>query len=788
MQFEMYPMPMPEMYDNPGEPPGEVGLNADALAPASADCQVEFVEEIPTGHDTPLALEVTSILVEPPAGAGDDRATLPALAPLAFGAPIARAPIAELTHAEPYADAAEHVTELLDLAWARGVLAIAEALHSGRISGGASDAIDPVAAHAVLALAGPGSTDAADRLARSRARVSAQADAIAAREIASLAIGVSVPLVELARELGLSALATELLVAALAPRARREIGRLYRTLAGEPGRPTCDDGLLVTLLAGDDARLRDLLYGELADDAALSRHGLVVRDPRGGLDVDDALVARLRGQPAPRSAATTLRAADRSLDELDADRATLRALALELAAPRSPDDPVRVVIRGRRGSGRHAAIAALASRVDRRIACIDAGQLPHGPARAEALRRELSRAAIARAIPVISGVEARDGADSAVALQIAQVLRAHPGPLVVRTSEHARIPVPPGALDVTLPPLSDADRRRAFAAALERHAIPADPELLAARYRIGPGEIARVAAEARRRIERGDDDPAAVADTVARQQIASRLAGAATRVIRLATWDQILLHDELLDGLDELIGRARHGRTVFEDWGYDRRSDAGRGLTAVFHGPSGTGKAMAAGVVARELGFELYRVDLARLLSRPAGEAEHILDELFAAAEDGRFMLLFRGLDALETRRPRALDDADPGQVAEYLAQRLDAFDGIAIVATRHGGPLDPALDRLPVMRLRFPVPDEALRTQLWAAHLPPQTPTAGRLDLAALARRFALSGGDIRDCALRAAFLAAQDGSGLTQVHLERAVLLEIRDRRKRPRSGPLD
>ncbi|HSR96392.1 MAG TPA: hypothetical protein VLM79_04935, partial [Kofleriaceae bacterium] len=120
-------------------------------------------------------------------------------------------------------------------------------------------------------------------------------------------------------------------------------------------------------------------------------------------------------------------------------------------------------------------IAALAARVDRRIACIDAQQLPHGPARPEALRRELARAAIARAIPVVSGLEERGGADLAVALQIAHVLRAHPGPLVVRTSEHARVPLPPDALDVTLPPLSEADRRCAFAAALERHAIPADP-------------------------------------------------------------------------------------------------------------------------------------------------------------------------------------------------------------------------------------------------------------------------------------------------------------------------
>src|SRR5262249_60075762 len=136
-----------------------------------------------------------------------------------------------------------------------------------------------------------------------------------------------------------------------------------------------------------------------------------------------AVLARLRDQPSPRSVATTLRAADRTLDELIADRSVLRSLALELARPRSPDDPVRIVIRGRRRSGRHTTIAALAARVDRRIACIDAAQLPRGPARAEALRRELSRAVIARAIPVASGGALRDGADPAWAMPLTRALR-----------------------------------------------------------------------------------------------------------------------------------------------------------------------------------------------------------------------------------------------------------------------------------------------------------------------------------------------------------------------------
>ncbi|HET7505713.1 MAG TPA: hypothetical protein VFK02_32055, partial [Kofleriaceae bacterium] len=417
-----------------------VDEEAEPTARIVAAHHVEMVEELPTGHATPLVLEVVSFVVDPPTGPHFEGAELPAAVPLAFGAPLARASISGTSAAAPFEDAAEHLTALLDLAAARAMLAIAERRQAG----------EPGQA----ALAADASTvwPAIEPLAQAQQRVAARADAMAARVIASLAAGLELPFLDLVRELQLSALATQLLVATLAPRARPEIARLYRVLADPPGGALCDDALLATLIAGDDARRRDQLYGELSDAGALMRHGLVIRDPAGGLDVDDALLARLRGLPHPWSPAMTLRAADRALDELIVDRGALRALVLELAAPHDPDHPVRVVIRGRRGSGRHTTIAALAVRVDRRIACIDVSQLPPGPARGPALRRELARAVIARAVPVISGVSGVSGPDltdathdaASGARLVAQVLRAHPGPLVVRTSEGAAVPLAPG--------------------------------------------------------------------------------------------------------------------------------------------------------------------------------------------------------------------------------------------------------------------------------------------------------------------------------------------------------
>jgi hypothetical protein len=464
------------------------------------------------------------------------------------------------------------------------------------------------------------------------------------------------------------------------------------------------------------------------------------------------------------------RAADRELDELIVDPGTLRSLVLELAAPRDPEDPVRLVIRGRRGSGRHTTVAALAARVDRRIACIDARRLPDGPGRASALRRELARAVSAGAIPVISGIEIRGDDEPATAMRIEQILRAHPGPLVVRTSEGTRVPLDPCHIDIVLAPLSEADRRRAFAAALERHVVPASADLLAARHRIGAGTITAAAIEARRRLDHGDEDPTAVVDAVIRQHLAARITGTAARVTRLATWDQVRLHELTLDRMHELIARARHSRTVLEDWGYDRFATR-RGLTALFHGPSGTGKTMVAGLIARELGVELHRVDLDRLLSRPTADTARQIDELFDAAEDGRFVLLFDDAGPWFAARPQAGARA----ALDHLLQRLDAFEGVAIVTTGADDALAPGLLRRLTMRVRFGLPDEELRIQLWAAHVTPELPTAGALDFARLARRFPLSGAGIRDCALRAAYLAAQDGSAVTQAHLERALAFEV-------------
>jgi SpoVK/Ycf46/Vps4 family AAA+-type ATPase len=199
---------------------------------------------------------------------------------------------------------------------------------------------------------------------------------------------------------------------------------------------------------------------------------------------------------------------------------------------------------------------------------------------------------------------------------------------------------------------------------------------------------------------------------------------------------------------------------------------------------------MVAGLIARELGLDLYRVDLARITSKWIGETEKNLAEVFDAAEDGQALVLFDEADSLFAKRTEVKSSVDRYANLEvnYLLQRLDTFEGVAILTTNLEGSIDMAFKRRMSLRLAFPFPDEEMRIRLWAAHIPPEVPTLGDFDFADLARRFPMSGGYIRNSALRAAFLAAQESRPLGQEHLLRAINLEYRELGKLAAGGRME
>ena len=255
-----------------------------------------------------------------------------------------------------------------------------------------------------------------------------------------------------------------------------------------------------------------------------------------------------------------------------------------------------------------------------------------------------------------------------------------------------------------------------------------------------------------------------------RLQARSRLDDLAQRIDPIAKWADIVLPNAELDQLREVTAHVAHRTTVYESWGFGAVSSRGLGISALFAGTSGTGKTMAAEVLANALNLDLYRIDLSSVVSKYIGETEKNLRRVFDAAEDGGAILFFDEADALFGKRSEVKDSHDRYANIEinYLLQRMESYRGLAVLATNRKGDLDPAFLRRLRFVVNFPFPDAAQRVEIWRRIFPPDTPTNG-LDLSQLAR-LNVAGGSIRNIALNGAFLAADANEPVRMEHLARA------------------
>jgi hypothetical protein len=749
----------------------------------------------PASHAVAVAVEV----VTAPAGRDDEVASAPSAdAPvIADDEPLPIEPLVRLVPVAVTTTAsAAEIKQAIDLRlqWigARSAVGIAEAWDNGRIS--RPDPTRPPFAYEVAGLLGLAAGLAPEDVAGANNMLLSTEQLL--RAAARAREGRLLPIDVLQRDFGLSDVAVAILFTIVAPRLRGELARLYGILANDPGRPLVDEHLVGLVLGPGYA---EEIARELDGDRPLRRYGFIrvgAGDrPFASLSVDSLVVRYIANQPAEGEPDQflTVRAADRELDELHMPREQIVKALRFLASPRN-DGPARIVVRGRSGSGRHTLLASLAARAGRALGVIDLATVPRDAAvLATVLEAVLRRALLRGLVPCVDGLEMIGVDDPDMRVQVSSVLRNHPGPLAVRLPAETPVLLEPGYLMLDLPMRNERQRAESWTAALARHHIElSDASELAARYRVGPGVIDRVCTEVARRPER-PSEPAAwmrELDEAVRQHLENRLGKTATRVSRLASWADIVLPEDIIDSLLELTARVRHRKTVYEQWGFDRSITTARGITALFQGSPGTGKTMVAGVIARDLGLEVYRVDVSRITSKWIGETEKNLGALFDAAEDGQVLLLFDEADSLFAKRTEVKTSVDryANMEVNYLLQRLDSFEGIAILTTNFGNAIDPAFKRRLTYRVTFPFPDEEMREQLWKSLIPAQVPVVGKLDFAALAQRFRLSGGYIRNAALRGAFLAAEEGVALSHEHLERAIRMEFREIGKLAESGTLE
>ncbi len=373
----------------------------------------------------------------------------------------------------------------------------------------------------------------------------------------------------------------------------------------------------------------------------------------------------------------------------------------------------------------------------------------------------------------------------------------HEGP--VSNDLAAQLAVDGGFAHLAVPPLKPADRKMLMSACLLAAEVPADEAEsladVASTYSLGIEQVSSAATFAgqravlrvSRRHESDDSDVGTTVPTATELRLAcstaatDRLRLYGSRVEGSARWEDVVLPDETREQLRNISRFARVRDQLFESYGFGKKHDYGRALSAMFSGPSGTGKTMCAGLVAREVGLELYRVDLSRVVSKYIGETEQRLGALFDEATQVGAALLFDEADSLFGRRTeiKSSHDRYANLEVNYLLQRLEEFDGLVMLTTNFATSIDEAFVRRLRFRVNFPFPVAADRTALWERMLPPELPLDADdpLELDWMGESFELSGGHIKNTMLRAGMMAADGARGLSMRMLYDAAAAEYRE-----------
>ncbi len=590
----------------------------------------------------------------------------------------------------------------------------------------------------------------------------------------------------LASRLALTPAEVDLLWTVVARSVEPRVGAHLRALYGGDARGGVSLGQHVHVRALDADTARGLLR-VIDPRHPLRRHGLIAPLADDGADVATRWIAPprvwqyLRGDDAVDAAVAELGGpvVVPTLPRLSDEQAVLRG---KLAAWLGASSPPTVILEGAIGAGRRTAVALATARP---VVAIDFARVPARLA-VVAVTALVREALLSDAVPVLANLDEMLGRlqpGDEIVLAVLAAIDAVEGPLVITTSTpgleahavrrtvvRARWPIP------------DIATRRALWADTLPTLSSDDLGVVAMRYRFGAGGVAGAARAARHHAhERGVEAPA-FRDVVAGVQdnIAERLGELARRVEVKQTWDELVLSPDILDDVKALIGRVRHAHRVLEDWGFKRKLARGTGVAGLFSGPPGTGKTMVAGLIARELDLELFQVDLSRIVSKWVGETEKQLAKVFDAAEAGHALLLFDEADALFAKRSaevKSAVDRYANLEVNYLLQRVEAFGGVVILTTNLDTSIDPALRRRLAGHVVFAAPDVDERERLWREMLATGAPTDGAVDVVALADEFSeMTGANIRNAVLAAAFLAAEEGKIIDQGHLRRAARGEYR------------
>lgn len=613
---------------------------------------------------------------------------------------------------------------------------------------------------------------------------------VEATATAAEAAGERLRLRVLQRRFGLDALSLDVLVVALAPEVDRRFEQLYGYLNDDITRRRATVGLALELVG---VPLASVAARAIAGPGApLVRCGLVTLEgddrpwPGRELRVPDRVVAWCLGQddPEPQVASVADVAspghtgADTGADTVgDAGVYGMTETAVSLARWIGEHEGIVYLREGAGASGRWlgtttwwaAGMPALVCHLDR---------LPHGAGAVEVAATVAREAALQEAGLVAGPIDVLEGPANA----FVEALTSVPGGVVL----HGRGPWDPSwsratPMVVGVPRPTAEDLAPHWGRALRGAPLAADLDAISAtaQFRLSPEQVERAAEVARGAAElAGSVIDARALRVGAREHNNPGLERLAQRIEPAVGWDDLVLPPPVAAHLREIAARAQHRDTVLGRWGMRPGGRRGRGVVALFCGVSGTGKTMSAEVLAGELGIDLYVVDLASVIDKYVGETEKNLERVFTEADGVGGVLLFDEADALFAKRSEVhgANDRYANVEVAYLLQRMERFDGLALLSTNLRANIDEAFVRRLDAVVEFPMPDAALRRTLWEHSLTPAVPRADDLDLDFLATSFPLSGGNIHSVCLSAAYAAAESGRPVSMADVVRCLAREYR------------
>jgi AAA+ superfamily predicted ATPase len=615
----------------------------------------------------------------------------------------------------------------------------------------------------------------------------------AAAESTALASSVELRLPQLEATFSLSVLARQALECLTAAELDPFLRTLIRAVQREVGRPWLEIGTIAELLDLPLAEIPELLRA-FDPDEPLRHFALATCDDSAGGDLPSVSTrVKLSGRVAQHLAGHDILPPDFTLETAAppltgslVPEPAWQKMAQRAALALSEQSTLVVEIFGADGTGKRSFAGGLAAELGHPLLALDLSRPDPRPLKerlSEARReRRLTGAILClhrwdRAVPAspisTGGPDENEPGG-------ARPLRPFPAPLAAFLEEEDGLVLLTAAerepllqqhaealISLAVPFPTPSQRAELMERALERRALTLAPDVdlghLMRRFALAPGRI-EVAARAAAELSGSREVRFLELQEACRHQLRHDLKSLAERVTSAHKWEDLVIPVDVYHALREMVAYVRHAERVYDEWGFGARHSLAQGVSALFAGPPGTGKTMCASVMARELDMELFRVDLSRVVSKWIGETEKNLGKVFDEAQRSNAIILFDEADALFAKRTEVKSSVDRYANLEinFLLQRMEAFSGVTILTTNFEDTLDTAFKRRLTFRMRFEKPDAEARAALWRKVFPQTAALDDDLDFDRLGALYELSGGNIRNAAVRAAFMAAAEARAI--------------------------